>query len=135
MIDRARFEAVTEIARRQGVNGNRLSLVVYQETPGVWVGRGIEHDLSAEGRSIGETVRAVLRMVQAHAALDARHDRAPLEAYRPAPQAYWNAFSAGTPLPLAQLGALPPAQWDISVAIARARPAETRAHAPARAHA
>ena len=83
---------------------NRLSLVVYQEVPGLWVGRGIEHDLTAEGRSIAETVRAVLRMVQAHAAFDARHDRPPLSAFRPAPQACWNAFHAGTQIPLAAPG-------------------------------
>jgi hypothetical protein len=105
------------------VSVNRLSLVVYQETPGIWVGRGIEHDVTAEGRTIGETVRAVLRMVHAHAAFDARHDRPPLSAFRAAPQLYWNAFSAGTHVPLAQLGALPPAHWDITVSIARSRPA------------
>jgi hypothetical protein len=108
------------------VSGNRLSLVVYQETPGVWVGRGVEHDLTAEGRTIGETVRAVLRMVDAHTAFDTRHDRPPLSAFRPAPQQYWNAFSAGTPVPLSQLGALHPADWEIAVAIARARPNASR---------
>jgi hypothetical protein len=109
----------------------RLSLVVYQDTPGVWVGRGIEHDLTAEGRSIGETVRALLRMIQAHTAFDARHDRAPLSAFRPAPQACWNAFHGGTPVPLAQFGALAPAEWDVTVAIARHRPTEQRVHWPA----
>lgn len=106
--------------------GHRLSLVVYQDVPGVWVTRGIEHDLTAEGRSIGETVRAVLRMVQAHAAFDARHDRPPLSAFRPAPQSCWNAFSAGTLIPLSQLGALAPSDWTISVSIARQRPTQTR---------
>jgi hypothetical protein len=115
------------------MTGNRLSLVVYQDVPGVWVGRGIEHDLTAEGRSIGETVRALLRMIQAHSALDARHDRAPLSAFRPAPQSCWNAFSGGTPVPLAQLGALPPQHWEISVAIATHRPSEHRLAWPAHA--
>lgn len=101
---------------------SRFSLVVYQETPGLWVSRGIEHDLTAEGRTIGESVRALLRMIDAHAAFDTRHDRLPLSAFRPAPQSYWNAFSAGTPVPLAQLGALPPLHWDVVVAIARTRP-------------
>jgi len=104
----------------------RLSLVVYQDIPGVWIGRGIEHDLTAEGRSIGETVRALLRMIQAHTAFDARHDRAPLSAFRPAPQSCWNAFSGGTPIPLSQLGALPPPHWDVTVAIAHHRPTEQR---------
>ena len=104
----------------------RLSLVVYQDIPGVWVGRGIEHDLTAEGRSIGETVRALLRMIQAHTAFDTRHDRVPLSAFRPAPQACWNAFSGGTPIPLSQLGALPPPYWEVTVAIAHHRPTEQR---------
>ena len=107
-------------------NGRRLRLVVYQDVPGVWVGRGIEHDLTAEGRSIGETVRAVLRMVQAHTQYDTRHQRPPLSAFRPAPQACWNAFKCGTQVPLEQLGALPPASWEVSVAIARHRPTQGR---------
>jgi hypothetical protein len=105
---------------------HRLSLVVYQDVPGVWVGRSIEHDLTVEGRSVGETVRALLRLIEAHSAFDARHDRMPLSAFRPAPQCCWNAFSAGTPIPLTQLGVLAPRKWDISVAIARHRPSERR---------
>jgi hypothetical protein len=105
---------------------HRLSLVVYQDVPGVWVSRGIEHDLTAEGRTIGETVRALLRMVQAHTAYDARHARAPLSAFRPAPQSCWNAFSGGIPIALADLGALEPNHWRVSVAIARHRPTENR---------
>lgn len=88
----------------------------------MWIGRGIEHDLSAEGRTIGETVRAILRLVDAHTSFDQRHDRPPLAAFRPAPQACWNAFAAGTHITLAQLGAIAPPQWDIAVAIARHRP-------------
>jgi hypothetical protein len=107
------------------MSANRLSMVVYQETAGVWIGRGIEHDLAAEGRTIGETVRAVMRMLQAHASADARHDREPLAAFRPAPQSYWNAFSGGTQVPLSQLGAMAPPQWEIAVAIARTRPTDS----------
>ncbi len=108
----------------------RLRMVVYQDGPGSWIGRGIEHDVLAEGRSIGETVRAVLRMVQTHIEQDERHDRPPLSAVRPASQPYWNAFRAGTPIPLSQLGALPPAHWEISVAIARQRPTDGRSPVP-----
>lgn len=97
----------------------RLSLVLYQETPGIWIGRGVEHDLSAEGRTIGETVRALLRLVDAHVLFDARHDRPPLSAFRPAPQPYWNAFAAGTHITLDQVGAQAPPDWHVCVAIAR----------------
>ena len=117
------------------MSGNRLSLVVYQETPGIWVARGIEHDVTAEGRTIGETVRSVLRMVHAHSAFDVRHDREPLSAFRAAAQPYWNAFSGGTQVPLSQLGALPPVDWDVVVSIARSRPAIVRLPWPVRASA
>lgn len=96
----------------------RLSIVLYQETPGLWVGRAIEHDLSAEGRTIGETVRAILRFVDAHSRFDVRHDRRPLSAFRPAPQAYWTAFDGGTPISLEQLGTESPLHWDVAVVIA-----------------
>jgi hypothetical protein len=104
----------------------RLRFVLYQEVAGLWVCRGIEHDLTTEGPNMAEAVRAMLRMVQAHTAFDGRHDRAPLSAFRPAPQAYWNAFSGGTPVPLAQFGALQPPHWEVSVAIAQHRPAHPR---------
>jgi len=100
----------------------RLSILLYQGTPGIWVGRGIEHDLSAEGRTIGETVRAILRFVDAHSQFDVRRDQPPLAAFSAAPQAYWNAFQAATHVPLAQLGAESPQHWEVSVAIARQRP-------------
>jgi hypothetical protein len=120
---------------RDGMGERRLRLVVYQEVPGIWVGRGIEHDVSAEGRSISETVRAILRMITAHIAFDERHDRPPLSAFRPAPQPYWNAFSGGTHVPLSELGALPPEHWEISVAIARHRPMNARLPVPSQLHA
>jgi hypothetical protein len=113
---------------------HHLSLVVYQDVPGIWVSRAIEHDLRVEGRTLGETVRALLRMVQAHAAFDSRHARAPLSAFRPAPQTCWNSFSGGIPIPLSQLGAVPPSNWNISVSLARQRPAETRRPHTAAAH-
>src|SRR6266852_9692688 len=99
-----------------------LRFVVYQEVAGVWIGRGLEHDLIVEARSIGEAVRAFVRLIDAHAAFDMRHDHAPLSAFRPAPQGYWNAFSAGTPVSLAQFAIPSPARWDVSVAIAHHRP-------------
>jgi hypothetical protein len=107
-------------------DGQRLGLVLYQEVPGLWVGRGIEHDITAEGRSIGEVVRALLQVVRAHSAFDTRHQRPPLSVFRPAPQAFWNAFSAGTPVPLSQLGVVAPPPWEISVAIAHYRPSAVR---------
>jgi hypothetical protein len=109
-------------------DGRRLCLVLYQEVPGLWVGRGVEHDITAEGRTIGEAVRAMLQVVRAHTAFDTRHRRPPLSAFRPAPQTFWNAFSAGTPVPLPQLGVVAPPPWEISVAIAHNRPTRRLAY-------
>ena len=83
----------------------RFRLVVYQDVPGLWVGRGLDHDIRAEGRTIGETVRALLRMIQAHGAFDTCDERDPLSALPAAPHSCWNAFGSGAPITLAQLGA------------------------------
>src|SRR5262249_32895017 len=55
----------------------RLRLVVFQEEPGLWLVRGLEHDLGAEARTIGEAIRAAMQFVQAHSAFDLRHHRLP----------------------------------------------------------
>src|SRR5438034_452811 len=78
----------------------RLRLVVFQEEPGLWLVRGLEHDLGAEARTIGEAIRAAMQFVQAHTAFDVRHDHLPLAAFPPAAQKYWNAFATGTPVSL-----------------------------------
>ena len=101
-----------------GMTPKRLRLVIFPDAPGVWIVRGLEHDLGAEARTIGEAVRAAMRFVQAHTDFDIRHDHLPLSAFSPSPQKYWNAFASGTLVPLAELGVTAPAQWDIQVAFA-----------------
>ena len=96
----------------------RLRLVIFPDAPGVWIARGLEHDLGAEARTIGEAVRKAMQFVQAHTDFDIRHDHLPLAAFPPSPQKYWNAFSAGTPLPLDQLGINRLPEWDIQLAFA-----------------
>jgi hypothetical protein len=100
----------------------RLRLVIVQEAPGVWMVRGLEHEVLVEGRSIGAAVRAAINFVQAHDAFDIRHDLKPLSAFPPAPPSFWNAYSAGTPVSLTQLGIVTPATWDICAAVANRRP-------------
>jgi hypothetical protein len=102
----------------------RLRLVVFQEEPGMWLVRGLEHDLGAEARSIGETIRAAIQFVQAHTAFDRRHDHVPLAAFPPAAQKYWNAYATGTPVSLEQLGIAPMPDWHIEAAIAIRCPGE-----------
>lgn len=104
----------------------RLRLLVFQDAPGMWLVRGIEHDLGAEAATIGEAVRSAMRFVEAHAAFDLRHDHLPLEAFPPAPQKYWNAFAMGTPIQLTQLGVTEPPGWEIHAAFATGRPLEER---------
>ncbi len=88
--------------------------------------RGVEHDLGAEARTIGEAVRAAVRFVEAHTAFDIRHDHLPLAAFPPAPQKYWNSFATGTAVPLTQLGVTEPPGWEIHAAFATRRPIEER---------
>jgi hypothetical protein len=100
----------------------RLRLIIIQETPGVWLVRGLEHDIVVEGRSIGVAVRAAIGFVQAHTAFDARHDHEPLSAFAPAPPCYWQAYASGTAISLTQLGVATPAGWEIRAAVAHRRP-------------
>jgi hypothetical protein len=107
----------------------RLRLVVFQEEPGLWLVRGLEHDLGAEARTIGEAIRAAMQFVQAHTAHDLRHDRLPLAAFPPAAQKYWNAYTMGTPVSLQQLGIVPSADWVIEAAFATRCPADAKLRA------
>lgn len=102
--------------------GSCIHVLVFQDTPGVWVGRGLEHDMLTEARTIGEALRAVVRLIEAHTAYDLRHRRAPLSAFGSAPQSCWNAFTSGTPLSLSQLGIDQPDVCQIVAAIAHRRP-------------
>lgn len=77
----------------------RLRILVFPETYGTWTARGLEHDLSAEGRTIEAAVDTLLRIARAHVAYDLRHNREPLSAFTPAPQRYWQAFTGATRLP------------------------------------
>ena len=99
----------------------RLRLVIIQETPGVWLVRGLEHDVVIEGRSIGVAVREAITFVRAHTAFDMRHDLVPLQAFPPAPPSYWHAYGAGTPVTLAQLGIAQPDGWEILAAVSHGR--------------
>jgi hypothetical protein len=117
------------------MTSQRLRLVIFQEEPGLWIVRGLEHDVGAEARTIGEAIRAAMRFVDAHTAVDIRHDHLPLSAFPPAPQKYWNAYASGTAVPLT-VGA--PIGWDIQAAFATRLPTDThaaRSHVGPRLHA
>jgi hypothetical protein len=104
-------------------------MVVFQDEPGVWLVRGLEHDLGAEAGTVGEAIRAAMQFVTAHTAFDMRHDRLPLAAFPPAAQKYWNAYATGTSVSLEQLGIVPQSDWRIEAAFATRSPAEGRVRA------
>jgi len=78
----------------------RLRILVFPETHGTWTARALEHDLSAEGRTVEAAVDTVLKIARAHVAYDRRHNREPLSAFLPAPKLYWDAFAGANRLPL-----------------------------------
>jgi hypothetical protein len=116
------------------MTSKRLRLVIFQEEPGLWTVRGLEHNVGAEARTIGEAITATMRFVNAHTAVDIRHDHLPLSSFPPAPQEFWNAFAAGTAVPLT-VGQ--PSGWDIQAAFATRVPTDNhaaRTHAGVRVH-
>jgi hypothetical protein len=102
----------------------RVRFVIFLDAPGVWAVRGLEHDLTAEAHTIGQALRSITRLLLAHAESDMRHQLDPLSAFPPAAQSYWNAYAAGTPIPLDQLGVVAPMGWEIHAAFATRLPSE-----------
>jgi hypothetical protein len=102
----------------------RLRFVIFLDGPGLWVARGLEHDLTAEAHTIGQALRSAARALMAHADFDVRHHLEPLSAFPAAAQSYWNAYAAGTQIPLEQLGITAPPGWEIHAAFATRLPSE-----------
>jgi hypothetical protein len=78
----------------------RLTVLVVPEIHGTWTARALEHDLTAEGRSIEAAVNLLVNIAHAHIAYDRRHNREPLSAFAPAPRLYWKAFERAPRLPI-----------------------------------
>lgn len=103
-----------------------LRILVFEELPGVWVARALEHDVVVEARTMDLAAARLLGFLGAHIDFDRRHNREPLSAFPAAPQLYWNAFARGAvvgpqSLPLATTMPWPGA---VTVAVAADRPAE-----------
>jgi hypothetical protein len=75
-----------------------LRIVVFPETRRTWTARGLDRDLSAEGRTVEAALDTLLRITRAHFEYDLRHHREPLSAFASAPAPYWDAFARGTHL-------------------------------------
>jgi len=102
----------------------RIRLVIFQVAPASWVVRGLEHDIVAEGRTIGGAVRAAVRFIDAQTQFDRRHSHPPLSVFPPASQRYWNAYASGTEVPIEQLGVESPDEWELHAAFATRLPVE-----------
>jgi hypothetical protein len=112
----------TDARSMDSASGACLHGLVFQDMPGVWMCRGLEHDILTEARTIGEALRDVVRLITAHTAYDERHRRAPLSAFGAAPPSGWYWFTSGTPVTFAQLGIEQPGGWHVVAAIAHRRP-------------
>jgi hypothetical protein len=110
------------------MTAQRIRLVIFQLAPASWIVRGLEHDIVAEGQTIGAAVRAAVRFIDAQTAFDVRHSHLPLSVFPPASQRFWNAYAAGTLVPLDQLGVTPPDGWEVHAAFATRMPAEEYRH-------
>jgi hypothetical protein len=99
----------------------RIRLVISQEAPATWMVRGVEHDVIAQGETIGKALRAAVKFIEAHTAFDRRHGHVPLSVFPPAHQRYWNAFAAGTVVSLNELGIGMPEEWEVHAVFATRR--------------
>lgn len=77
-----------------------LTVLLFEELPGVWVAQIIEKDMAAHGPSMEAAFVAVQAVFQAHVNFDTRHNREPLSLLTPAPKAYWLALEDAEPVVL-----------------------------------
>ena len=73
----------------------RLRVLFFQNLPGNWVARALEHDIASEAPTLASAHRALLRRIRAHVEFDRRHQLPPLSSFPAAPTAYWHAFARG----------------------------------------
>lgn len=87
-----------------------LSVLFFQERPGVWVAQALEHDIAAHGGSIDEAKTAFERTVWGYLRLaESRHQTEPFEALQKAPDAFWQAWHRITAKSTEALPTTPPA--------------------------
>jgi hypothetical protein len=75
-----------------------LRVLLYQDLPGRWSARSLEHDLCADGRNIEAVLDRILQLIFAHIDYDRRHGHAPLSAFPAAPRRFWDAFKKARPM-------------------------------------
>ena len=107
-----------------------LRVLLFQKMRGVWVARGLEHDLSVEGRSLESVVDSIHRLVNAHADFDRRHGRVPLSPFPAAPSRYWQAFERAQPLAVRNEPSNEPDFGPIFIAVSSEDPIEPLQRTP-----
>ena len=66
-----------------------LSVLFFQERPGVWVAQALERDIAAQGPSVEAARLAFERTIAGYLKLDTRLNRELLSGLEPAPTEYW----------------------------------------------
>lgn len=107
-----------------------LRVLLFQKMRGVWVARGLEHDLSVEGRSLESVVESIRRLVNAHVDFDRRHGRVPLSPFPAAPSRYWQAFERAQPLAVPNESSSEPLFGPIMIAVSSEDPLEPAKRTP-----
>lgn len=74
-----------------------LRVLLFQDLPGRWSARSLEHDFAVEGRNVDAVLDRILQLIFAHIDFDRRHGRAPLSAFSAAPSRFWDAFHHAKP--------------------------------------
>jgi hypothetical protein len=100
-----------------------LRILLFREVYGAWTARALEHDISAEGRTLESALDTLLRITRAHIEYDRRHNRMPLSGFAAAPPLYWRAFAQASQLALPELNMGDATPAHVSAAVARQHPA------------
>lgn len=71
-----------------------VSVLLFQEG-NLWVAQGLEHDIAAQGATIGDAKRSFERVFVGQILVDIHHDKEPLSGIQAAPKKYWDMFEHG----------------------------------------
>jgi hypothetical protein len=81
-----------------------LRVLLLQQDDGLWAAQCIDHDIVAQGNSIGEAKRAFERTVIGQILFDFKNGRRPLATFPPAPSSLREIFEKAGELALADKG-------------------------------
>jgi hypothetical protein len=110
------------------VHTRPLRVLLFQELPGRWSARSLEHDLAVEGRTLEGVLDHILQLIFAHIDFDRRHGRLPLSAFPMAPRRFWDAYKKAKPLHSVSRHSADPQQsyGPILISVSEERPSISR---------